>query len=57
MTPELPPRSPGQWLVMPASKLKTRNGEERNGLAEAGRSIEFDGGTLSFWLLSDHRHR
>jgi hypothetical protein len=35
--------------------MKTRNGEERNGLAEAGRSIEFDGNALSFgsWATTD----
>ena len=35
--------------------MKTRNGEERMGLAEAGRSIDFDGDALSFgsWATTD----
>jgi hypothetical protein len=35
--------------------MKTRNGEGRMGLAEAGRSIEFDEGTLTFgsWATTD----
>lgn len=35
--------------------MKTRNGEARGGLAEAGRSIELNGGELSFgsWSATD----
>ena len=35
--------------------MRTRNGEDRKGLAEAGRSIEFDGNRLSFgsWATTE----